>query len=133
MMYHAKNFSVPFAPQRAQNNEHASNIGAIDGSNINNPANPVGGGKQRLRWTSDLHNRFVDAIAQLGGPDSGYSVLCRVLVIVVRLDALPKLPSAQMLCTDGIKMKDLHSMCCILVVYYLNALHMSHMCIKLEA
>nr|CAB3461115.1 unnamed protein product [Digitaria exilis] len=69
MMYHAKNFSVPFAPQRAQNNEHASNIGAIGGSNINNPANPVGGGKQRLRWTSDLHNRFVDAIAQLGGPD----------------------------------------------------------------
>ncbi|KAJ1263459.1 hypothetical protein BS78_09G186300 [Paspalum vaginatum] len=69
MMYHAKNFSVPFAPQRAQNNEHASNIGAIGVSNMSNPANPIGSGKQRLRWTSDLHNRFVDAIAQLGGPD----------------------------------------------------------------
>ncbi|KAK3135220.1 hypothetical protein QOZ80_5BG0416230 [Eleusine coracana subsp. coracana] len=69
MMYHAKSFSVPFAPQRAQNSEHVSNIGAIGGSNISNPANPVGSGKQRLRWTSDLHNRFVDAIAQLGGPD----------------------------------------------------------------
>ncbi|AQK86892.1 Myb family transcription factor PHL7 [Zea mays] len=69
MMYHAKNFSVPFAPQRAQDNEHASNIGGIGGPNISNPANPVGSGKQRLRWTSDLHNRFVDAIAQLGGPD----------------------------------------------------------------
>lgn len=75
MMYHAKNFSVPFAQQRAQNNEHASNIGGIGGPNVSNPANPVGSGKQRLRWTSDLHNRFVDAIAQLGGPDSEYSVL----------------------------------------------------------
>ncbi|CAM0954885.1 unnamed protein product [Alopecurus aequalis] len=68
-MYHANKFSVPFAPQRAQNNEHVSNIGAFGGPNISNPANPVGNGKQRLRWTSDLHNRFVDAIAQLGGPD----------------------------------------------------------------
>lgn len=75
MMYHAKKFSVPFAPQRAQNSEHVSNIGAFGGSNISNPANPVGSGKQRLRWTSDLHNRFVDAIAQLGGPDSKYSLL----------------------------------------------------------
>jgi len=106
MMYHAKNFSVPFAPQRAQNNEHASNIGAIGGTNISNPANPVGSGKQRLRWTSDLHNRFVDAIAQLGGPDSGYSILCWVLDIVVGVNALHKLPSAQMFCTDGLKIKE---------------------------
>ncbi|KAK1292615.1 Myb family transcription factor APL [Acorus calamus] len=25
--------------------------------------------KPRLRWTADLHERFVDAVAQLGGPD----------------------------------------------------------------
>ncbi|GAB2287542.1 Myb transcription factor phl7 [Dionaea muscipula] len=25
--------------------------------------------KQRLRWTHDLHERFVDAVAQLGGPE----------------------------------------------------------------
>ncbi|BAT05039.1 Os08g0346400 [Oryza sativa Japonica Group] len=25
--------------------------------------------KPRLRWTADLHDRFVDAVAQLGGPD----------------------------------------------------------------
>uniref|UniRef100_A0A0E0HG84 HTH myb-type domain-containing protein n=1 Tax=Oryza nivara TaxID=4536 RepID=A0A0E0HG84_ORYNI len=60
-------------PRRAgkstQSNEHMSNIGAFGGSNMGSPANPAGSGKQRLRWTSDLHNRFVDAIAQLGGPD----------------------------------------------------------------
>uniref|UniRef100_A0A0E0AUD6 Uncharacterized protein n=1 Tax=Oryza glumipatula TaxID=40148 RepID=A0A0E0AUD6_9ORYZ len=26
--------------------------------------------KPRLRWTADLHDRFVDAVAQLGGPDT---------------------------------------------------------------
>ncbi|KAF7133409.1 hypothetical protein RHSIM_Rhsim09G0055800 [Rhododendron simsii] len=26
--------------------------------------------KPRLRWTAELHDRFVDAVAQLGGPDS---------------------------------------------------------------
>ena len=30
--------------------------------------------KPRLRWTAELHDRFVDAIAQLGGPDSTYSI-----------------------------------------------------------
>lgn len=26
--------------------------------------------KPRLRWTTDLHGRFVDAVTKLGGPDS---------------------------------------------------------------
>ncbi|CAI9094055.1 OLC1v1029706C1 [Oldenlandia corymbosa var. corymbosa] len=33
----------------------------------NNAANLAS--KQRLRWTNELHERFVDAVAQLGGPD----------------------------------------------------------------
>ncbi|XP_006654580.1 myb family transcription factor PHL7-like [Oryza brachyantha] len=68
MMYHANKFSVPFGPQSVQS-DHMSDIGAFGGSNMRGAANPAGNGKQRLRWTSDLHNRFVDAIAQLGGPD----------------------------------------------------------------
>ncbi|KAM7262460.1 hypothetical protein ACFE04_000143 [Oxalis oulophora] len=35
--------------------------------NVNNSATLAS--KQRLRWTHELHERFVDAVAQLGGPD----------------------------------------------------------------
>ncbi|XP_073151013.1 myb family transcription factor PHL7-like isoform X2 [Henckelia pumila] len=31
--------------------------------------NSVQAAKQRLRWTHELHEQFVDAVAQLGGPD----------------------------------------------------------------
>ncbi|XP_068323668.1 myb family transcription factor PHL7-like isoform X2 [Pyrus communis] len=36
------------------------------GNSLNNPNLAS---KQRLRWTRELHERFVDAVAQLGGPD----------------------------------------------------------------
>ncbi|XP_024961610.1 myb family transcription factor PHL7 isoform X1 [Cynara cardunculus var. scolymus] len=40
----------------------------VNGANgINN--SPSLASKQRLRWTHELHERFVDAVAQLGGPD----------------------------------------------------------------
>ncbi|GMY36555.1 myb family transcription factor phl7 [Fagus crenata] len=35
----------------------------------NNLSNSSLASKQRLRWTHELHERFVDAVAQLGGPD----------------------------------------------------------------
>jgi len=38
----------------------------LDGGN-NNPNIAV---RQRLRWTNELHDRFVEAVTQLGGPDS---------------------------------------------------------------
>nr|QEX51321.1 myb family transcription factor PHL7-like isoform X1 [Cymbidium ensifolium] len=34
-----------------------------------NHSNPSLASRQRLRWTHELHERFVDAVAQLGGPD----------------------------------------------------------------
>lgn len=37
---------------------------------MNNSNNSNLASKQRLRWTNELHERFVDAVAQLGGPDS---------------------------------------------------------------
>ncbi|KAA3468427.1 myb family transcription factor APL-like isoform X4 [Gossypium australe] len=30
--------------------------------------------KPRLRWTAELHDRFVDAVTQLGGPDRSYTL-----------------------------------------------------------
>lgn len=73
-MYHAKKFSpASMVPLKSQGGaEQLANVGALDGSAVKNAAPAGGSGKQRLRWTSDLHDRFVDAITQLGGPDSGY-------------------------------------------------------------
>ncbi|KAL6546909.1 Myb transcription factor phl7 [Orobanche minor] len=46
----------------------ASTMEPIGGAN-NVTNNPNLASKQRLRWTHELHERFVDAVAQLGGPD----------------------------------------------------------------
>ncbi|XP_019180037.1 PREDICTED: myb family transcription factor PHL7-like isoform X2 [Ipomoea nil] len=46
----------------------ASTMEPINGdNNLNN--NPSLASKQRLRWSHELHERFVDSVAQLGGPD----------------------------------------------------------------
>ncbi|RZC83303.1 hypothetical protein C5167_046091 [Papaver somniferum] len=69
-MYHAKKFStMGLVPHRAQGAEQLPNMGVGGSPTVSNSAPSGGNGKQRLRWTSDLHDRFVDAIAQLGGPD----------------------------------------------------------------
>ncbi|GLT52321.1 hypothetical protein SLA2020_256690 [Shorea laevis] len=45
--------------------------GSLDGTNLPGDACLVltTDPKPRLRWTADLHERFVDAVAQLGGPE----------------------------------------------------------------
>ncbi|XP_041024091.1 myb family transcription factor PHL7-like isoform X3 [Juglans microcarpa x Juglans regia] len=78
-MYHAKKFSMTsLVPHKGQGGggEPVSTGSGVSGGcaavviKNSTPAASAGGtGKQRLRWTSDLHDRFVDAISQLGGPD----------------------------------------------------------------
>ncbi|CAN6576753.1 unnamed protein product [Malus baccata var. baccata] len=71
-MYHAKKFSTAsLVPHKPQSSQELANVGVVSGGSSVKSPTPSGGGsgKQRLRWTSDLHDRFVDAITQLGGPD----------------------------------------------------------------
>lgn len=69
-MYQAKNLSTSsLVSHKTQGAEQHANVGGLDGSAMKSSNYSGGSGKQRLRWTSDLHDRFVDAITQLGGPD----------------------------------------------------------------
>ncbi|KAL5707818.1 hypothetical protein ACHQM5_018675 [Ranunculus cassubicifolius] len=69
-MYQARKFSTAgVVPHKLQSPEQHTSTVALDDSPKNDSAPPGGNGKQRLRWTSELHDRFVDAITQLGGPD----------------------------------------------------------------
>lgn len=69
-MYHAKKISTTsLVPHKGQGPEQLAHVAVLGGSATTGTAPTVESGKQRLRWTSDLHDRFVDAIAQLGGPD----------------------------------------------------------------
>lgn len=57
------------------NNNNSTN----SNNSANNNSNPNLAARQRLRWTNELHERFVDAVAQLGGPDRKCStVFCFV-------------------------------------------------------
>ncbi|KAJ4968527.1 hypothetical protein NE237_015228 [Protea cynaroides] len=50
---------------------HESLSGPLEGTNLPGDACLVltSDPKPRLRWTAELHERFVDAVTQLGGPD----------------------------------------------------------------
>ncbi|GKU98643.1 hypothetical protein SLEP1_g11617 [Rubroshorea leprosula] len=61
--------------------------GSLDGTNLPGDACLVltTDPKPRLRWTADLHERFVDAVTQLGGPESEFvhfSFMCSYVGIL---------------------------------------------------
>jgi SHAQKYF class myb-like DNA-binding protein len=74
-MYRAPKFMM--APQGAGSSAAAAAAGPADsggGSPVASGAGGGGGGagpaaKQRLRWSPELHDRFIEAIAELGGAE----------------------------------------------------------------
>lgn len=72
-MYQVKKFSTSgMTPQRVQGHQQrGSGPSDVSSNSDGSPVTACGGGsaKQRLRWTTDLHDRFVEAVAQLGGAD----------------------------------------------------------------
>lgn len=86
-MYHTKKFSmtslVPHKGQGAEPLAAVKNASPAASGSAASASASGGNGKQRLRWTSDLHDRFVDAITQLGGPDSGYYCLLCILLVFI--------------------------------------------------
>lgn len=71
-----------YQPKGVPSTNFSQNNSFVHGQHLDSGVNtmdPVNGGnslnnaslasKQRLRWTHELHERFVDAVAQLGGPD----------------------------------------------------------------
>ncbi|OIW13888.1 hypothetical protein TanjilG_31777 [Lupinus angustifolius] len=73
-MYHPKSFpSQSLIRSNSLVHDHHIDCGGSTmdpgnaGNNLTNDPNLSS--KQRLRWTHELHERFVDAVAQLGGPD----------------------------------------------------------------
>lgn len=64
-MYHAKNISTSHGHE--QDISSGAPVGANDA--LNSLSTSAMASKQRLRWTPDLHDRFVNAVTQLGGAD----------------------------------------------------------------
>lgn len=72
-MYNARKYpAVSLMPHRSQApDQHERAVVPVGSNNAMNSSVTSGmaSSKQRLRWTPDLHDRFVDAVAELGGPD----------------------------------------------------------------
>lgn len=73
-MYQMKKYTspglVPHRPQTTSPHPTDSRL-FLYGSTLSNEMSPADP-KPRLRWTPELHERFVDAVTQLGGADSEF-------------------------------------------------------------
>lgn len=61
-----------YAPHLAQMKQFSRPPGCLSittSNSLGSPA-PVSSSKARIRWTQDLHDRFVECVNRLGGPDS---------------------------------------------------------------
>ncbi|KAL0404987.1 UNVERIFIED_CONTAM: Myb family transcription factor PHL5 [Sesamum radiatum] len=60
-----------YAPNFAQTKAFGTQPGCLSTTPGNNSASPaaVPSSKTRIRWTQDLHDRFVECVNRLGGPD----------------------------------------------------------------
>ena len=69
-MYQMKKYTspglIPHRPQTMSYQDRPSTYGSHFMPGELSPTDP----KPRLRWTAELHERFVDAVNQLGGADS---------------------------------------------------------------
>ena len=82
--------------------------GSLDGTNLPGDACLVltSDPKPRLRWTAELHERFVDAVTQLGGADSEYTFFpfsfCFVIASLCNLVSVLMIVSLN----DGLKWEE---------------------------
>lgn len=73
--------------------------------------------KPRLRWTADLHHRFVDAVTKLGGPDSKF-----LLPLLFTLFSISKSYTLFGNQTQGRK-QDIHTFHCLFSFLFLPETH----------
>ncbi|XP_012071151.1 protein PHR1-LIKE 3 isoform X2 [Jatropha curcas] len=71
LLYQGKMYSAIHSLPLDGSVGHGDFQGSLDGTNLPGDACLVltTDPKPRLRWTAELHERFVDAVTQLGGPD----------------------------------------------------------------